>query len=214
MPLIQTSAPAAEPLVLADVKNYLRVDADLTNDDALITMMIGAARRYAEHYTGRSFITQQWRLVMDSFPGQMQAAYAMWGQIFGLPANGVLFEKGPVQSVDSIVYTAMDGTTQTIATPGAPNYAVDLSDPVPRMTPGFGRVWPIPLPQIGAVAINFTAGYGATAASVPEGIRDWMLMRIKSRYDTGGEVTAAQRGKIEPLPWVDSMLDPYRVVWL
>ena len=211
MSLVQTQAPSIEPVALADAKNYLRLDSDLTADDTLITMLISAARLYAESYTGRSFITQKWQLTLDSFPGQMDVGYAPWGVTFSHPGNAVLLEKGPIQSCDSIVYTAMDGSTVTIASPAAPDYAVDLAGPVGRITPGFGKIWPIPLPQIGAVRVNYTAGYGSTAASVPQGLIDWILLRVKSRYDMRGEVAIATRGKIEPLPWIDSLLDPYCV---
>lgn len=211
MSLIQLVAPSVEPVTLADAKTYLKVDADLTVDDTLITLLISAARQYAESYTGRSFITQQWRLTLDSFPGQMKPGYVAWGSTFGHPGNAVLLEKGPIQQVDSIVYTAMDGSTVTVTAPAAPDYAIDLAGPVGRMAPGFGKIWPIPMPQIGAVRINYTAGYGSTAASVPQGILDWIFMRVKARYDMRGEVAIATRGKIEPLPWVDGLLDPYRI---
>lgn len=39
--------------------------------DALITMLIAAARQYAEQLTKTSFITQQWSLVMDAFPDEL-----------------------------------------------------------------------------------------------------------------------------------------------
>ena len=210
MPLLQTSAPAIEPVTLVDMKNYLRVDSDLTQDDALITMLISAARRYAESVTGRSFISQGWRLVLDSFPGYGMTG-VQWGVGYSHPRNAVLLEKGPVISVDSIVYTDMGGATQTIATPGAPDYAVDLTGPVPRITPGFGKIWPIPLPQIGAVQVNYTAGYGTTAASVPEGIRQWLMLRVATMYENREEVAILGRGKVDPLPFVDGLLDPYRV---
>lgn len=211
MPLIQTQAPSGEPVLLADARNHLRVDADLTSDDTLITLLIGAARRYAESYTGRSFITQKWRLILDSFPGPSLMGVPI-GQPFSMPAHAVQFERGPVQSVDSIVYLDMGGVQQTITTPAAPDYAIDLSGPVPRMTPGFGRIWPIPLPQIGSVQINYTAGYGSNASDVPEGIRQWILLRVATLYEHREEVAAMQRGQIHPLPFVDSLLDPYRVV--
>jgi uncharacterized phiE125 gp8 family phage protein len=210
MSLVQTSAPGIEPVTLVDAKNFLRVDADLTADDTLISLLIGAARRYAEAYTGRSFISQGWKLLLDSFPGYGLTG-TEWGVTFSHPRNAVLFEKGPLISVDSIIYTAMDQSTVTVLSPGAPDYAIDLEGAVPRMTPGFGRVWPIPLPQIGAVQINYTAGYGTTAASVPEGIRHWMLMRISTLYENREEVAILGRGKVDPLPFVDGLLDPYRV---
>lgn len=207
MPLVQTSAPGSEPVTLADAKNYLRVDADLTADDTLITLLISAARRYAEAYTGRSLISQGWKLLLDSFPSPTGMGVP-WGRPWSVPPQAVLLERGPVISVDSITYTAMDGSTQTMP---STDYAVDLASPMPRVTPVFGKIWPVTLPQIGAVAVNFTAGYGTTAASVPEGIRQWMFMRISTLYRNREEVAVLNRGKVEALPFVDSLLDPYRV---
>ncbi len=42
--------PAAEPLTLAQVKAHLRLDGNA--DDALLTSLIAAARRYLEATTG------------------------------------------------------------------------------------------------------------------------------------------------------------------
>ena len=150
---------------------------------------------------------------MDAFPGGLGAGGGYSGAGFSLPQAAVVFERGPVQSVDSIVYTAMDGSTQTIATPGMPGYAVDLSGQVARMTPAFGQVWPIPMPQIGAVQINYTAGYGNTAAAVPQGICHWIMVRVSSLYRNREEVALLARGaKMQELPYVDSLLDPYRIM--
>ena len=212
---IQTSAPAIEPVLRADARNFLRVDSDLTADDALIDMLISSARMDAESLTGRSLISQTYKVVLDSFPNSCDMA-APYGVLYSLPPNAIQLERGPVISVDSITYTAMDGSTQTML---PANYAVtgismlgDLRPPLARITPVFGKIWPIPLPQIGAVTVNYTAGYGATAASVPAGIRSWILMRVKSRYDMRGEVAIAGRGKIEPLPWIDNLLNPFCAV--
>jgi uncharacterized phiE125 gp8 family phage protein len=208
MPLIQTTPPSAEPVDLATAKNHLRLDADLTADDALISMLIGAARRYAETYCGRSFITQQWRLVLDSFPGPSQFGVP-YGKPYTLPGHAILLEKGPVQSVQSVTYTDYAGVTQTMA---ATDYVAELSGGLARITPVFGKIWPIPVPQIGAVQVNYTAGYGSAATDVPEGIRQWILMRLNTLYENREEVAILSRGKVEPLPFIDGLLDPYRVV--
>lgn len=185
MGLTRTQDPAIEPVDLATAKLQLRVID--TAEDALITMLIAAARRYAEGYCNRSFITQKWRLTLDRFPPVVK------------------LERGPVQSVDSIVYVDMSGSTQTVTAPALPNYAIDLSGPFARMAPGFGRIWPIPLPQLAAVQINFTAGYGPAATDVPEGIRQWILMRVNTLYENREEVG----GKVEAIPYLDRLLDDY-----
>jgi uncharacterized phiE125 gp8 family phage protein len=189
MGLVRTSAPAIEPITLAEAKLHLDVIDD--TKDALITMSIAAVRRHVEAICGRSLITQGWRLTLDYFP------------------RVIRLERGPVQTVDSIVYTDMGGATQTITAPAAPAYSIDLSDHLARLTPGFGYTWPNTLSDIGVVKINFTAGYGLTAASVPEDIRNWMLLRISTLFDNPADVAVLQRGSVSALPHVDRMLDEY-----
>jgi uncharacterized phiE125 gp8 family phage protein len=208
MPYVQTVAPSVEPVDLPTAKLHLRVD--FSDDDTLITMLISAARRYAESYCGRSFITQQWNLVLDSFPGPSQIGVP-YGQKYSIPGHAIQIERGPVQSVQSITYLAMDGSTQTMP---STDYIADLVSAPPRITPVFGKIWPIPMPQIAAVSVKFTAGYGDTAAQVPEGIRHWILMRTNTLYENREEVAILGRGKVEALPFIDGLLDPYRVVML
>lgn len=208
MPIVQITAPASEPITRAEAKVYLRLDDDLTADDTLIDTLISAARLYAEAYCSRSFITQQWRLVLDSFPNP-QAFGVPYGRPWGIPPQAIQLERGPVQSVDSVKYLDMGGTLQTMP---ASQYTAELTSPQPRITPVFGAIWPIPLPQIGAVQVNYTTGYGTTGANVPAGIRQWLLLRVSTLYRNREEVAILGRGKVDPLPFVDALLDPYRVV--
>ena len=200
------TAPSIEPLTLAEAKLHLRVD--FTDDDALITMLIAAARQYAEQKTARSFITTVWKYVADSFPG-VGVMGVPWGREYSHPGNAILLEKGQVQSIDSIQYLDMSGTLQTVATS---LYTSDLTGPLARIAPKFGQIWPIPLPQIGAVTVNFTAGYGATTASVPEGIKAWLKLRIGALYENREEVVAGRSITVTPMPFVDGLLDGYTII--
>lgn len=208
MPLVQTAAPSIEPITNLEAKNFLRLDSDLTQDDALIDTLIAAARLYAESYCNRSLISQSWQLLLDSFPSP-QTFGVPWGQPWSIPANAIQLERGPLISVQSVKYLDMGGTLQTMP---AGQYTVDASSPMPRIVPVFGAVWPVPLPQIGAVQVNYTAGYGTAAANVPAGIRQWLLLRVSTLYRNREEVAILGRGKVDPLPFVDCLLDPYRVI--
>ncbi len=155
MPLKLVRHPIAEPISLAEAKLHLRVD--ITDDDTLISTMITAARMHAEMLTHRAFVSQDWKYVLDSFPGPSQMGIP-WGKAFTLPGHAAFLEKSPVKYVSQIQYLDMTGTQQVMPTT---DYVIDYSSEPCRITPWFGKIWPIPLPQIGACEIDFTAGYVA-----------------------------------------------------
>lgn len=182
--------PAIEPVTLAEAK--LRLEEIDFAHDALITMLIGAARSYAENYCARSFITQTRRLTLDAFP------------------EGVLhLDFGPVLAVTSIVYVDPDGASTTVASPGAPAYTIDLSGQGGRITPGYSQSWPVTRKQIAAAQVNYSAGYGPTASDVPTGIKNWILMRVCTIFENREEVAVLQRGSVSALPYVDCLLDEF-----
>lgn len=207
-----TTAPAVEPIVLADVKQHRRIDASDTSQDTLIPLLIQKAREYAEFYTGRAFITQKWQAVLDSFPDIIVpptpfTAVAAWLPN-PQPSPELYLHRGPLQSVQSIQYLDQNGVQQTL---DAASYTVDLTGIFPRIAPVYGKQWPQTLAQIGAVSINATFGYGDTAAAVPAGIRHWMLLRVGTIFENREEVVVMNRGKVELLPIVDGLLDPYKM---
>lgn len=180
--------PAGEPITVAEAKAHLRVD--IADDDVLIGVLIAAARQFAEMRTQRQFLTAQWRQVLDKF------------------SHGITLDKCPVVSVQSIQYLDMSGVWQTVP---STDYVVDMSTEPARITPIFGRIWPIAMPQIGSIKIDFTSGYG-DATKVPEGIKSWMKLRIGALYENRSEVDELASGSLVEMPFVDRLLDPYCVV--
>ena len=205
MPIQLVTPPTEEPVSLLEAKLHLRVDFD--EDDMLIASLITAARQAAETLTGRQLTTARWKQVLDCFPGPSLMGVPA-GQTFTLPGHAILLAKAPVQSVVSINYLDMASVNQTMP---ALTYTVDTACEPARITPVFGQIWPICLPQIGAVSVTFDAGYG-TASQVPEGIKSWIKLRVGSLYAHREEVAALSRGRIESLPFIDGLLDPYKVV--
>ena len=204
MPMQLITPPAGEPVSLEEAKLHLRVDFD--DDDALIQMLISSARQAAETITNRQLMTARWKLVMDSFPGPSLMGVPA-GQPFTLPGHAILIPKSPVLNVVAINYLDMNSVQQTMP---AVNYTVDAACEPARITPIFGQIWPIPLPQIGSVSVTFDAGYG-DASAVPQGIKSWIKLRVASLYTYREEVVAPSRGRIETLQFVDGLLDPYKV---
>jgi uncharacterized phiE125 gp8 family phage protein len=198
---VLVTPPGQEPVSTQEAKLHLKVTS--LAEDTLIQALIVAARQYAEHETQRSLMAQTWRLTLDRFPyGGM--SMSSWGQEFSIPDNAIRIGKGPVTAITGITYVDMAAATQTLS---PSNYVADLSEPLARITPVFGKIWPPTLPQIGAVNVTFAAGYGK-AVDVPAGIKAWMLLRIAALYQNREEI-----GKpLQPLPFVDCLLDPFRIV--
>lgn len=186
MGLVLTAAPSVEPLSLTEAKAHCRVDG--SDDDTLITALIVTARRMAEQATGRALVTQSWRYTLDAFP-----------------VAAIDLPLPPLVSVQSVKYLDADGVLQTLV--ADTDYSVYLSSLLGLVAPAYGMSWPSPRDVPEAVRIEFTAGYG-NAAAVPGDIKQWMLLQICHWYDN----RQAAGEKREALPFVDALLDPYRVI--
>jgi uncharacterized phiE125 gp8 family phage protein len=162
-----------------------------TTTDPLLNIFIKSARLAAERITNRALITQTWDLYLDAFPA--------WELFVPKPA---------LQSVSSISYVDTDGVTRTLATS---EYLVDAKSEPGRITPVFGGIWPVTRWQTNAVTVRFVCGYGA-ANAVPESIKSWMLMRIKTLWDNRDPFVIASGSLIElPHSYVDGLLDDVTV---
>ena len=178
--------PAAEPLLLTETKTYLRV-TDGT-DDALIAMLIAAARQAAEHELNRVLLTQTWELVLDRFP-----------------SGAIVLSRNPVQSVTEIRYRDGAGASQLLP---ASDYRLDAASLIARIDPTGTQGWPATHSDPGAVSIVFVAGYGENASDVPAAIRQWMLTQVAHWYD---ERAATTEAKLVPTPFLGGLLDPFRI---
>ncbi|HUQ68746.1 MAG TPA: head-tail connector protein [Planctomycetaceae bacterium] len=176
--LTVVTAPAIEPVTLPEAKRQCRIADSIVAFDVELNALIIAARRYCEIATGKAFITQTLRLTLDRFPG--------WRD-----EHTIRLPRGPLQTVSSIQYTDSAGVTQTVA---AASYVVDASGEVGRVALADGYEWPTDaIEQIAAVKVNYVAGYGLTAASVPQTIRQAMLLLIGHWFANKEAVGAASK---------------------
>ncbi len=189
MTLRLITAPAAEPLTLADAKLHLRVEHSA--DDDLITALIQAAREGAEHLTGRALITQTWERVLDAFP-----------------AAEIELGRAPVLAITSVKYIDPNGDEQTM---DAADYSLDATTPSGWVLPSETlAAWPTTLDTANAVVVRFTCGYGAAASDVPAGIRAWMKLRVGTLYKLREEIQAGVSVSDLPGGYAERLLDPYR----
>lgn len=125
-------------ITLEDAKLFLRVTGD--DEDEFIEGLIGQATEFVEAAANIQLCEcgYEWRL--DSF------------ETYSLKVP-----KGPLLSIDSIVYVDIDGVEQTLA---ESVYSVDEKDPTGRIQPAYGESWPSTRVQMNAVTIAYTAGFG------------------------------------------------------
>ena len=206
MALVQVTAPTAEPLDLIEVKLHSRVD--IPDDDMLFRALLGAARGYAENLTAKQLLSATYKQVFDSFPGHYTQGFAPFGREYSLPGNALILQTWPLVQVLSIQYLDMAGIVQTV---DPTTYVVESSVEPVRITPVFGAIWPIPMPQIGSVWVNFIAGYAApiTASGNSIAVSNWAPLAVGDvvRFSNSGGALPAP---LQPMTdyFVQSVVSP------
>jgi uncharacterized phiE125 gp8 family phage protein len=114
----------------------------------------------------------------------------------------------PAATITSIVYTNSAGTA---ATWSATEYQLDATGFVGRLSPAYGYSWPSEtLRELAGITITYTAGYGATAASVPEEIRHAIMMLVGELYENRED---SDKMESFEMPWsVKALLGFDRVI--
>lgn len=128
------TGPTAEPVSLTEAKNHCRVDS--TDDDALITALISAARGQVESATNRLMMTQNMRATFE-YLGEMKL-------------------KSPLRKVTSITYLDEANATQTLPTA---SYVVEYDEVPGCVEQAYMAVWPATYWHPQAVTVDFIAGY-------------------------------------------------------
>lgn len=160
MSLALITAPTVEPVTLAEVKAQCRIDG--TAEDTLLDIYIKAARRQAEHYTGRAFLPQTWELRLDAFP-----------------AAEIQLPLPPVASITSIKYLDTAGVEQTLS---GSLYTLDAAAEPGWVLPAAGAAWPDTFEGANAVRVRFVAGYSSAAHDALASVRLWMLLAIATAF--------------------------------
>ena len=167
--------PAAEPVTASECKLDARVDG--ATEDSLFTSWIAAARQQVEAAARRALITRTLELTLDEWP-----------------ADGViLLPFPPLASVTSIKYVDSAHGEHTLD----PAAYVAVTEHEPGFVmPAATGAWPGGLRARAAVRVRFVAGYGATAAAVPDGFKIDIRGLVKLFYDfRSGWTPEAQRAQ-------------------
>lgn len=176
MSSLQTiTPPTVEPVSLAEMKLYLRVDN--AAEDAEITEMITDAREWVEERTNRRLVEQTVKWVLDLdwhrqgiiVPEQEESFRVPERYADKLIRNGLWLIHQPTLRFPVAPVTAVSAMTYRVG-----GTDVDYPDLAQVRTEFEGRIifspWalpPLPDEQVGALSITATCGYGPAAADVP-----------------------------------------------
>lgn len=176
--------PTAEPISLDEAKLHLRVTSSA--EDSLITALITAARSVCENQLGRALLDQEIKLTIDRL------------------CYPVELPRPLVRQIVSVKYYDGAGVLQTLA---PSSYSLTPSDGACVLYPAYGQVWPAVAYRNDAVQIQYRAGW-TSAAEVPEPIKQWIKLHVGTWYE---QRKATSETELKPLPFLDGLLDRYRI---
>jgi uncharacterized phiE125 gp8 family phage protein len=191
----RVTQPAAEALLLDEIKQQARIDA--ADDDAFLTRCVRAAREIVEGPDGAgiAIMAAQWRLRLDCFPCTIR------------------IPMGPVLDIDAIAYVDPDGVSQTLA-PASYQWVGEAYSA--RIAPAEGTYWPATAQRLGAVTVTFTAGFPGTQdnpvdrAMIPAHLLHAMLM-LAAHWDANRETSVVGVVPSEIQHGFDAIMNMFRV---
>lgn len=176
--------PSTEPITLTELKEFARIDT--SDEDALLTSFIKAARENTERYLNRSLLFQTLVLSMDIWPGNK----------IELPMPPLLdvFEIRTLDEDDVVtVYSTDNYQFRANIEPG--QVFIRRGYAAPTNTER----------EFGGFEIEFVAGYGDLVTDVPESIRIGIMHWATYIYEN------RTIGK-EPPPEAKAWLDSFRII--
>lgn len=193
MPLILDMPPATDPVTLDEMKEHSRIDS--VDEDSGIASLIRAATQKLDGrdgLLGRCLITQVWKLTLDRFAGEI---------VILLP---------PCEEIVSIVYVDPKGDEQTLAASEYQAFHLGTPDSA-RVRPAYGKSWPATRSVPEAVTVRFVAGYGDTAADVPEPLRTAIRMHVGHLYEHRESVMFGSGFVTDTPHGYDELISDYRM---
>jgi uncharacterized phiE125 gp8 family phage protein len=165
------TAPAVEPISLAEAQEFCRVDSGDTSQDSLLTALVKSAREYAENLTRRSYVKRTLELTLSEFCFEIELPYP------------------PLLYVESVKYIDLDGNLQTV---DPSLYQVDTYREPGRVMPTYGEFWPNTRgSDFNPVRVRYAAGYATSGspdsdtdyrANLPEALRVWMRQKVAQHF--------------------------------
>lgn len=187
--VVVIAPPASLPVALEELKTQLRLEGDDGSQDHLLTNCLGSAVALFERETQTALVSRSLRLCLDAFPAD------------GAPVHLAV---PPTLAVTAVKHLDPDRVEQTL---DPADYTADVNHHPGRVAPLDGA-WPAAASMLGAVSIDFDAGF-ASAAAVPADAKNAVRM-LAAHYYENAEATTTLQLRDVPLA-VRTVLDLYRM---
>ena len=177
------TGPAVEPIPLAEMKGYLRLDGD--DEDAIVSSLVTAARLAIERAARIALVAQSWRYEIPGWPDR---------GIVPLPLS-------PILSLDAVRILSASAEPITLAS-GLVRLD-DVADPARLvLDASVAR----PAGDDIRLSVDLTAGFGATATAVPEPLRLAIRRLVAGWFEARGDTRPSGSGLP---PEIAALLAPY-----
>lgn len=182
---VLTSAPAAEPVSVDEMRAQLLIDG--TADDALLAGYITEARQEIEDTFSIAMVEQSWRIVLDNWPN---GSGQWWdgtreGAVSEIYANGatawVEAPRWPLVTIDAVSVFSESGVETAVTV--ADTFDVDVYRQPGRMALKRGQTWPIAMRAVNAIQIDYTAGFASVPAPIKRAIKAMVAHMYSHRGD-------------------------------
>ncbi len=190
--LVLVSESGSEPVSLADLKAWLRVDQ--IYEDGLITQLGISARRQIEKYCNRSLVKQTFDLWFDNIP----------------PTNYFDFPWLPVTTVTSITTYGLDNQA---VVQDATTYQTDLNDDICQCYLNISNIWNVPVRPKRAFVCRFEAD--GTVNLQKDVLIEAVKVLTDIKYQSRGQQVDSKNPIAVDIPEsVKKMLNPFKLVRL
>jgi uncharacterized phiE125 gp8 family phage protein len=196
----------AEPVTVAEMRDFLRIDVDASIDASInsrLTSLISAARRACELRLNLSILGETRTVNFTGFP---RYPYVLTGQIPSRSQITLPLRGGTLLSVTSVKYIDSNRVQQTVD----PTTYVLMNSEFPAVISPTG-VWPFAFDTPGSVEVVYVvAPMNANDLNVAaQAIR----LLVMEWYETNGAVAVDVRGVPAEIPLhVTWLLEPLRVI--
>lgn len=202
MSLTLLHAPQKEPVTLADVKAFLRIES--SEEDELLKHLIKTARFAVEAFTARSLIHQVWRFTVNagfciakSDNGFLTGHHHPHEQGIELPRSPFVELLACPKLIDAYRQCELK------------DYRLDTAGRVAKLY--FGKTLSLEASRDSMIQVDFKAGYGLNHNDIPESIQHGILMMVAELFEN--RVSSNDNQGVPPSlnKAVLQLIQPYRV---